>query len=90
MIELREKLRAGAVVRVVHLDDLKDDAQVGCGGGAGSPTVGIERLPGNAMLEVQHELYKVCKLTPTHMISLEIGGGNGLQSLILGASTGSM
>ncbi|PTB49131.1 hypothetical protein M431DRAFT_545602 [Trichoderma harzianum CBS 226.95] len=62
------------------------DASVGCGGGMGSPTVGIEKLPGDEMMEAQTELYKICEKRPTHMIALEIGGGNGLQGMILGAS----
>ncbi|KAK8049448.1 hypothetical protein PG994_011178 [Apiospora phragmitis] len=88
MVRLRQMIRDGAVVRVVSPDDLPDDAQVGCGGGAGSPTVGIEKLEGDAMLQAQEALYKVCgpDKRATHMISVEIGGGNGLQSMILGAS----
>ncbi|KAI1874588.1 hypothetical protein JX265_004796 [Neoarthrinium moseri] len=88
MIQLRQQLRSGATVRVVSPDDLPDAAQVGCGGGAGSPTVGIEKLAGDAMLEAQQELYAVCapERRPTHMISVEIGGGNGLQAMLLGAS----
>ncbi|KAK8027063.1 hypothetical protein PG991_004119 [Apiospora marii] len=88
MVRLRQMIREGAVVRVVSPDDLPDDAQVGCGGGAGSPTVGIEKLEGDAMLQAQEALYQVCgpDRRATHMISVEIGGGNGLQSMILGAS----
>ncbi|KAK8089193.1 hypothetical protein PG997_004154 [Apiospora hydei] len=87
MVRLRQMIRDGAVVRVVSPDDLPDDAQVGCGGGAGSPTVGIEKLEGDAMLQAQEALYKVCPdRRATHMISVEIGGGNGLQSMVLGAS----
>ncbi|CAJ2501628.1 Uu.00g044810.m01.CDS01 [Anthostomella pinea] len=87
MVRLREMLRKGAVVRVVSPDDLPDDAAVGCGGGAGSPTVGIEKLGGDEMLHAQEELYKICDKPATHMIAIEIGGGNGLQSMIIGAST---
>ncbi|KAI0164925.1 hydantoinase [Xylariaceae sp. FL1272] len=87
MIRLREALRKGAIVRVVDPVDLADDAAIGCGGGAGSPTVGIEKLAGDEMIQAQQALYKVCGKKPTHMISIEIGGSNGLQSLILGAST---
>lgn len=86
-IRLREMLRQGAVVRVVSPDDIPDDAAVGCGGGAGSPTVGIEKLAGDEMLDAQRELYKVCDTPATHMIAVEIGGYNGLQSMIIGAST---
>ncbi|OAA55784.1 hydantoinase [Niveomyces insectorum RCEF 264] len=91
MVRLRQMLRAGAVVRVVSLDDLADDAQVGTGGGMGSPTVSMEKLPGNEMLQSQQELARLLaaegRPAPTHMIAVEIGGGNGLQSMLLGAST---
>ncbi|KAK8138730.1 hypothetical protein PG984_002110 [Apiospora sp. TS-2023a] len=90
MIRLRQMFREGAVVRVVSPDDLPDDARVGCGGGAGSPTVGIEKLEGDAMLQAQEALYRVLggpERRATHMISVEIGGGNGLQSMILGQTT---
>ncbi|KAK7751834.1 hypothetical protein SLS62_006135 [Diatrype stigma] len=86
-IRLREALRKGAVVRVVSPADVPDDAAVGCGGGAGSPTVGIEKLAGDEMLDAQRELYKVCPTPATHMIAIEIGGYNGLQSMIIGASS---
>ncbi|KAK4226812.1 hypothetical protein QBC38DRAFT_479410 [Podospora fimiseda] len=87
MILLRELLRAGAVVRVVSPADVPDHAAVGCGGGAGSPTVSIEKLQGDEMMDAQRELYKICDTRATHMIALEIGGGNGLQGLTLGASS---
>lgn len=42
----------------------------------------------NRMMEAQEELYKLFKGgRATAMIALEIGGGNGLQGMILGAST---
>ncbi|EKG14196.1 hypothetical protein MPH_08649 [Macrophomina phaseolina MS6] len=39
------------------------------------------------MMEAQEELYGLIKNKATHMIALEIGGGNGLQGMILGASS---
>lgn len=88
MVRLRQLLRAGAVVRVVSPDDLNDTDRVGCGGGMGSPTVGIEKLAGDEMIQAQTELARVLPADgrATHMIALEIGGGNGLQGMILGAS----
>ncbi|KAI6772160.1 hypothetical protein HG530_003118 [Fusarium avenaceum] len=86
MIRLRTQLRNGAVIRVVNPEDLPDDAQVGCGGGAGSPTVAIEKLAGDELLEAQQHLYKMCNTTATHMISVEVGGANGLSGLLLGSS----
>lgn len=47
MLRVRSILRDGGVIRVINPHDLKDDDQIGCGGGAGSPTVGIEKLPGD-------------------------------------------
>jgi DUF917 family protein len=39
------------------------------------------------ILESQRELYNFLKVKPDAVIPLEIGGGNGLQSLVIGAST---
>lgn len=41
-----QMIRRGDVVRVISPDDLKDLDLVACGGGKGSPTVGMEKLPG--------------------------------------------
>ncbi|KAL7769277.1 hypothetical protein ACKLNR_000661 [Fusarium oxysporum f. sp. zingiberi] len=86
MIRLRTQLRNGSIIRVVNPEDLPDDARVGCGGGAGSPTVAIEKLAGDELLEAQQELYKMCNTSATHMISVEVGGANGLSGLLLGSS----
>ncbi|KAK7453100.1 hypothetical protein CaCOL14_005055 [Colletotrichum acutatum] len=87
MLRLREMMRAGATVKIISPCDLKDDDIVACGGGKGSPQVSIEKPYGDEIMESQRELYAYLKTKPTAVISLEIGGGNGLQGLILGAST---
>jgi DUF917 family protein/N-methylhydantoinase A/oxoprolinase/acetone carboxylase beta subunit len=87
MLRVRGILRSGGTVRVVSPDDLKDGDLVGCGGGAGSPTVGIEKLSADEMMDAQTHLYDLFKGgRATHIIPLEIGGSNGLQGLVLGAS----
>lgn len=86
-VRLREMVRKGAVLRIVSPDDLKDDALVACGGGKGSPTVGIEKLAGDEMMESQRTVYELVGRQPDAVIALEIGGGNGLQGLLIGAST---
>jgi hypothetical protein len=53
MLRLREIMRSGGVVRVISPDDLRDDALVACGGGKGSPTVGIEKLTGDEYVHTQ-------------------------------------
>lgn len=87
MIRVRTQLRNGATARIISPDDLPDDAQVGCGGGVDSPTVNIEKLAGDELLEAQRELYKLCPRSATHIISVEVGGANGLGGLILGCSS---
>ncbi|OLN83092.1 Hydantoin utilization protein A 4 [Colletotrichum chlorophyti] len=86
-LRLREIKRAGAILRVISPQDLGDDALVACGGAKGSPQVSIEKPYGDEMLESQRELYALLKKSPDAVIPLEIGGGNGLQGLIIGAST---
>ncbi|KAK6069987.1 hydantoinase protein [Seiridium cupressi] len=87
MLRLREMMRSGATVRVISPWDLNDGDLVACGGGKGSPQVSIEKPYGDEIMESQTVLYDFLKVKPNAVISLEIGGGNGLQGLILGAST---
>ncbi|THH15146.1 hypothetical protein EW146_g5286 [Bondarzewia mesenterica] len=81
-VRLREMMRKGAVIRVMSPQDLEDDDVVACGGGKGSPTVGIEKLPANERVKIL-----LLGSKPHAVIALEIGGGNGLQGMLLGAST---
>jgi DUF917 family protein len=88
MLRVRGILRSGGTVRVVSPDDLKDEDRIGCGGGAGSPTVGIEKLSADEMMDAQNGLYDLFQGgRATHIIPVEIGGSNGLQGLVLGASS---
>ncbi|KAJ4324805.1 hypothetical protein N0V94_001034 [Neodidymelliopsis sp. IMI 364377] len=88
MLRVRGILRSGGTVRVVSPDDLKDEDRIGCGGGAGSPTVGIEKLSADEMMDAQNGLYELFQGgRATHIIPVEIGGSNGLQGLVLGASS---
>ncbi|KAN0112468.1 DUF917 domain containing protein [Hyaloscypha variabilis] len=87
MLRLREIMRNGGIIRVISPDDLKDDDLIACGGGKGSPTVSMEKLAGDEMMQAQNELYNYMNVKPNAVIALEIGGGNGLQGMILGAST---
>ncbi|KAF8214085.1 hypothetical protein K438DRAFT_1902196 [Mycena galopus ATCC 62051] len=85
-VRLREMMRKGSVVRVIAPEDLSDSAVVACGGGKGSPTVSIEKLPANEQMEAQRMVYDKLGYKPDAVIALEIGGGNGLQGMLLGAS----
>lgn len=86
-LRLRQMVREGVTLRVISPRDLKDDDLVACGGGKGSPQVSIEKPVGDEILESQRELYNFLNKRPDAVIPLEIGGGNGLQGLIIGASS---
>lgn len=47
----------------------------------------IEKKSADEMQEAQEEMYRHIGTPPTHMISVEIGGANGLQSMMIGSST---
>ncbi|KAJ4486286.1 hypothetical protein J3R30DRAFT_3655485 [Lentinula aciculospora] len=86
-VRLREMMHNGATVRIVEPGWVDDEDIIACGGAKGSPTVSLEKPPGNEMMEAQDIVYKYLGVKPDAVIALEIGGGNGLQGLILGAST---
>ena len=86
-LRLRQMVREGVILRVISPHDLRDNDLVACGGGKGSPQVSIEKPVGDEILESQRELYKFLNTSPDAVIPLEIGGGNGLQGLIIGASS---
>lgn len=44
-------------------------------------------LISDRMMDAQRALYEMCDKKATAMIALEIGGGNGLQGMILGSSS---
>ncbi|KAI6780607.1 uncharacterized protein J7T54_008525 [Emericellopsis cladophorae] len=85
-LRLRQMVRQGVNLRVISPHDLKDDDLVACGGAKGSPQVSTEKPVGDEILESQRELYAFLNKSPNAVIPLEIGGGNGLQGLIIGAS----
>jgi DUF917 family protein/N-methylhydantoinase A/oxoprolinase/acetone carboxylase beta subunit len=88
MLRVRGILQAGETVRVISPDDLKDEDLVGSGGAAGSPTVSIEKLSADEIMDAQNSLYELFKGgRATHVIPIEIGGSNGLQGLVMGASS---
>ncbi|EJT98542.1 hydantoinase [Dacryopinax primogenitus] len=86
-LRLREGLRKGAVIRVIDLGSLEDDALIGWGGGLGSPEVADERLSGDEYQEATEELLKFMGITKlAGFAALEIGGGNGMINMILSSS----
>ncbi|KUJ17772.1 putative Hydantoinase/oxoprolinase [Mollisia scopiformis] len=86
-IKLRDILRAGHTIRIIDSSAMKEDDVIYWGGHMGSPAVSNERLSANETEEAMRELMEYYKHDSFDVaMSLEIGGANGLQPLLVGSS----
>jgi DUF917 family protein len=86
-IKLRDILRAGHTIRIIDSSAMKEDAIVYWGGHMGSPAVSNERLSANETEDAMRELMEYYRHDSFDVaMSLEIGGANGLQPLLVGSS----
>ncbi|KAK7032883.1 hypothetical protein R3P38DRAFT_2618769 [Favolaschia claudopus] len=89
-LKARQLMREGKSIRIVDHLSLADDAVLVRGCFMGSPSVGSERLTAAAdILEAGTELAKYCGVSKfAATLCDEIGGSNGMQSLVMSASYG--
>jgi DUF917 family protein len=86
-IKLRDILRAGHTIRIIDSSSLKEDDLIYWGGHMGSPAVSNERLSANETYDAMVELMEYYRHDSFDVaMSLEIGGANGLQPLLVGSS----
>jgi DUF917 family protein len=86
MLRARELLREGRRIRVVDPEDLSDDDLVVVSGGMGSPTVSYEKLArGDEEAEAARALEGHLGQRFTAVAPLEMGGGNSMAALCVGA-----
>jgi DUF917 family protein len=86
-IKLRDILRAGHIIRIIDSTSMKDSDIIYWGGHMGSPAVSNERLSANETEEAMRELMEYLHHDSFDVaMSLEIGGANGLQPLLVGSS----
>lgn len=84
---LQRMLREGVTAEIVDMSFVKDDDVILWGGYMGAPSVSNERLNGGEVAKAIQQLLDYMKITKyDHFMGLEIGGENGLQSLLLGCS----
>lgn len=89
MLRARELVRKGAVIRVLPLDALPDDALVSEVGGIGAPVVGIEKFEeGAECLRAMRAVEEVTGRRFDALISAEIGGSNSMEPVITAAQAG--
>ena len=88
-LQLRDMLSKGHKIVIVETDRIEDDQTVLWGGFMGSPAVSTERLGGEEVVDATQELLSLLGMSHDDyhaVMSLEIGGGNGLQPLIVGST----
>lgn len=86
-VQLRDQIRDGHVMRVIDAATPKDEDCIFWGGHMGSPAVSVERLAGNETIDAIGDLLKYLRRdTFDAVMGLEIGGGNGLQALLVGST----
>jgi DUF917 family protein len=86
-IQLTNMLRKGYTMRIIDHSALNENDLIYEGGGLGSPAVGVERLQGiNAVAAVKALMAYLGHKTIQAVIAVEIGGGNGMEPLLLGSS----
>ncbi|KAK8159742.1 hypothetical protein IWX90DRAFT_309224 [Phyllosticta citrichinensis] len=86
-IQLTDQLRDGYEIKIVDVSSLAPDAVVYWGGHMGSPAVSVERLNATESIDAFTALMEYLKHDSfDSVISLEIGGANGLEPLLIGSS----
>jgi DUF917 family protein len=86
-IKLRDIVQAGHSIRIIDSSALQEEDLIYWGGHMGSPAVSNERLSANETYEAMLELMEYFRHKSFDaLMSLEIGGGNGLQPLLVGSS----
>lgn len=87
LILLKNLLSEGHTMRVIDASNVPDNAIVYWGGHMGSPAVSVERLAGTETIDAFHELMFYLRHSSFDAImGLEIGGGNGMEPLLVGCS----
>jgi N-methylhydantoinase A/oxoprolinase/acetone carboxylase beta subunit len=85
-LHLRQLLEEGQVIRIVRCEDLHDEDVIPPVAGVGTPAVGLERPGGAGVLHAMQAMSGELKVTFTKILATEIGGVNGLGTLVWGSS----
>ncbi|KAF2673989.1 hypothetical protein BT63DRAFT_410929 [Microthyrium microscopicum] len=86
-IQLTRMLREGYIMRIIDPSALGTDDIIYSGGGLGSPAVGVERLQSTENVSAMKALMAYLGHDNFQAVMpIEIGGGNGLEPLLLGSS----
>ncbi|OTA90438.1 hypothetical protein M434DRAFT_368801 [Hypoxylon sp. CO27-5] len=85
-LHMRQLLLEGDTIRITRIEDLKDDDIMPPVASVGTPAVSIERPGGNGVLYAMQAMEKETGVKFNHLVATEIGGANGVGTLIWGAT----
>lgn len=86
-LELKNMLKNGDVMKIIDVNDTAEDGYYIPVAIAGSPTVSEEQLSGNELIDACEAAFDYTKRRADGILSVEIGGGNGLRALLCGSSS---
>ena len=88
-LRCRLQLQQGRRIKVIPIDELRDDALVVSLGGIGAPVVGVEKIEqGEECLRAVHALEDDLGCKVDALISSEIGGANSMEPMLTAAQAG--
>ncbi|KAL0935436.1 hydantoinase [Colletotrichum truncatum] len=85
-LQLKQLLTEGETMKIIRIEDLKDDEMMPPVASVGTPAVSIERPGGDGVWHAMQEMEKEMKTKFERLIATEIGGANGVATLIWGSS----
>ncbi|KAI1387601.1 hydantoinase [Hypoxylon trugodes] len=85
-LHMRQLLLEGDTIRITRIEDLKDEDIMPPVASVGTPAVSIERPGGNGVLYAMQAMEKEIGVKFDHLVATEIGGANGVGTLIWGST----
>ncbi|TDZ33815.1 putative D-/L-hydantoinase subunit A [Colletotrichum spinosum] len=85
-LELKQLLAEGESMRIVRVEDLGDDEMMPPVASVGTPAVSIERPGGDGVWHAMREMERQTGTRFERLVATEIGGANGVATLIWGSS----
>ncbi|KAK1990631.1 hydantoinase/oxoprolinase [Colletotrichum falcatum] len=85
-LELKQLLAEGESMRIVRMEDLGDDEMMPSVASVGTPAVSIERPGGDGVWHAMREMERETGTRFEKLVATEIGGANGVATLIWGSS----
>lgn len=85
-LHMRQLLLEGESIKIMRIEDLKDDEMMPPVASVGTPAVSIERPGGDGVWHAMQAMEKEINVQFHRLVATEIGGANGVGTLVWGSS----